>query len=294
MEGLKNPSIAAINKALSQIPNKIVNDFKLPSVEGVTYDFISSEGKQYYNIETGQYLKVSYEPKLITMIAYHGSESKEFVINFGLAEPNDKIIFNTGTVKPSGGRTSDGYGTYNDQLSKTGFCGVAIRVGGNIYFLGKNSLIELDSNVLPNNLSKKELRPYGGENLINNCGLVNGVPTAYKGTGALYYNSGDNPLTFDLTDTYGRNNSGVYGYFKIIFSKDSKGDYYVSNILPNSGTNETSDNYQVTLNPGEYLWCPHTYETNVEGGTWLITPSTSTSGGVLTLNEKLEIIYYKK
>ena len=293
MEGIKNPSIAAINKAISQIPNKIVNDYLFPNIEGVTYDFITPEGNEYYKISTGEYLKVSYEAKVIKMIAYHGTESKEFTINFGLADPDDVLIYNTGTVKPNKGRTSDGFGTYNDQLSKTGFCGVAIRISGKIFFLGKNSLIELDSNKLNTSLTKKELRPYGGESLINNCGLVNGVPTAYKGTGALYYNSGDKDLTFDLSDTYGRNNSGVYGYFKVRFSSNSKGEYYVSEILPNSGTNDTTDNYQVTLKPGEYIWCPHTYETNVEGGTWLISPSTSTSGGVLIENEKIEIIHYK-
>ena len=293
MEGIKNPSLGVLNKAISQIPSRIVNDYKLPEIEGVSYEFVDVEGKQYYNISTGQYLKVSYEAKLITMRAYYGSESKEFTVNFGLAEVGDKIIYNTGATKPSAGNTSDGYGTYNNQLSHTGFGGVAIRVAGKIFFIGKNSLIELDSNTLNSNLTKTQLRPYGGVNFINNCGLVNGTPTEYRGTGALYYNSGDKDLTFDLSDTYGRNNSGAYGYFKVIFSKNSKGEYYVSSILPDSGSNTSSTNYQVTLKPGEYLWCPHTYETNSTGGTWLMNPATSAAGGVLVLNEKLEIIHYK-
>ena len=93
--------------------------------------------------------------------------------------------------------------------------------------------------------------------------------------------------------TYGRNNSGAYGYFKVIFGKDISGSYCVSKVLPNSGTNDTTTNVICELNPGEYLWCPHTYETNVNGGTWLINPASSTSGGVLVEGTKMEIIKYK-
>ena len=124
-------------------------------------------------------------------------------------------------------------------------------------------------------------------------GIVNGKAKEYAGTGALYYNSTNEVLKFDLSDTYGRNNSGAYGYFKVIFGKDISGSYCVSKVLPNSGTNDTTTNVICELNPGEYLWCPHTYETNVNGGTWLINPASSTSGGVLVEGTKMEIIKYK-
>ena len=294
LEGIKNPSIKIVHDVIDLIPKRITDDYKLPSAEGVSYKFIDSEGKNYYNIETGEYLKLSYEAKIIKMEVTHGNYSQEISINFGVADVNDKIIYNTGTVKPSGGKTADGYGTLSTQLSKTGFGGVAIRVDNKVYFIGDKCLININGDSGKQSLTKKELRPLGGENMINNCGIVNGVATEYKGTGALYYNNGSVNVTFDLSDTYGRNNSGVYGYFKVTFSKNNYGEYYVSKVHPNTGTNTSTDKYYVTLKPGEYLWCPHTYETNVDGGTWFMSPSTSTSGGVLTEGKSLEIIYFKK
>lgn len=293
LEGIKNPSALIVNNAIGQIPNRIVNDYLFPQYDGLTYRYASGEDISYYNIDTGKYLKLSLEYNPITIVATHLDYSKSFVVNFGIAEKGDKIIYNTGSAEPSGGITANGFGTYQNQLSTIGFGTVAIRVNNNIYIIGKNALINLKPTSLGNTLSRKDLRPLGGNSILNNYGIIDGVATEYKGSGALYYNSSNQNLKFDLNDTYGRNNSGAYGYYKIIFGFDENHDYYVKEILPNTGSNETVNPYSVTLKPGEYLWCPHTYETNVTGGTWLMNHGASASGGVLNLNVRLEIINFK-
>lgn len=290
---IDNHDIKVLYDLMDKIPAKIVNDYKLPEMEGLSFEYSEGEDSSYYDLKTGKLLKVSYDVKYVTIVATYNETKMSFTINFGLAEEGDKLIFNTGAKAPSAGKTSDGFGTYADQDSAVGFGGVAIRISGKIFFIGKNCLINLSTPESGFTLSRKELRPLGGIDFINNVGIVNGKAKEYAGTGALYYNSTNEVLKFDLSDTYGRNNSGAYGYFKVIFGKDISGSYCVSKVLPNSGTNDTTTNVICELNPGEYLWCPHTYETNVNGGTWLINPASSTSGGVLVEGTKMEIIKYK-
>lgn len=290
---IDNPDIKVLYNLMDKIPTKIVNDYKLPEMEGLSFAYGEGEDSSYYDLQTGKLLKISYEVNYITIVAKYNETTMSFTINFGLAEEGDKLIFSTATKAPSAGNTSDGFGTYENQLSTSGFGGVAVRISGKIFFIGKNCLINLSTPESGSTLSRKELRPLGGVEFINNVGIVNGNPKEYQGTGALYYNSTEEVLKFDLSDTYGRNNSGAYGYFKVIFGKDVNGSYYVSKVLPNSGTNETTTNVVCELNPGEYLWCPHTYETNVKGGTWFMNHGSSASGGVLNEGVKMEIIKYK-
>lgn len=290
LKGLDNPDILILYQLTEKIPSQIVNDYKFPEYDGVIYMYAEDEDSSYYDIDTGRLLKISYEAKYIDFVALKNGTKLNFTINFGIGEEKDKLIYSTKAVKPNNGQTSDGYGTYYDQLNSVGFGGVAIKVNGNIYFIGKNCLISFDDSS-NDTLSRKDLRPLGGE-AINNVGIVNGNAKEYAGTGVLYYNGSNKDLSFDLSDTYGRNNNGAYGYFKVRFSLSSDG-YYVSEILPNSGTNETTNGTICVLKPNEYLWCPHTYETNVDGGTWFMAPSSNTKGGVLTLGKALEIINYK-
>ena len=67
----------------------------------------------------------------------------------------------------------------------------------------------------------------------------------------------------------------------------------VKDIVQHTGVNFKTDNYQVEFAPGDYIWCPHTYETNANGGTWFMFPGPSAAGGMLEENTPLEIIYYK-
>lgn len=294
LEGLKNPSIAIVNNALKMIPTRIVDDYILPAYDGLSYSYAEGEDKSYYNIETGEYLKVSHEAKLIKLIAKHDTYQKEFYINFGVASKDDKVIYNTGGVKPSTGTTQAGNGTYDNQLSAIGFDNIALIVDNKAYFIGASCFIELSPISERTKLTKAELRPLGGVDNFYNYGIVNGVATQYKGTGALYYNNSSSDLSFDLSDTYGRNNASVYGYAKVIFSINNEGEYIVKEILGNSGTNDSTQNVQITLKPFEYLWCPHTYETGNETGTWLMNHGSNAYGGVLSLNTKVEIIKFKE
>lgn len=294
LEGVKDPSIAIVNKAIKMIPSRIVDDYTLPSFEGLSYSYQEGEDSSYYDINTGKYLKVSHETKLIKLVAKHGTYQKEFSINFGIASKDDKLIYNTGGVKPASGSTQAGNGTYNNQLSSVGFDNIAIIVNNKVYFIGAKCFIELSPIGNRTALTKTELRPLGGNDNFYNYGIVNGVATQYKGTGVLYYNSSDSNLTFDLSDTYGRNNACVYGYAKVIFSVDNSGKYIVKEILGNSGTNDSTQNVQTTLKSGEYLWCPHSYETGNETGTWFMNHGSNAYGGVLDLNTVIEIIKFKE
>lgn len=294
LDGLKNPSVLIVHDAIKQVQTQIVADYAFPVISDVTFAYAAGEDESYYNLATGEYLKLSHAYKPLKFTATHGTYTAEFEINFGIAKAGEVLIYNTGAVAPSGTTTAAGGGTAENQQTSVGFGGVAIKVAGKVYFIGKDALINLfKPSAQSNALTQTELRPLGGVGGINNQGIVNGVATPYKGTGALYYNRAAEPLTFDLSDTYGRNNAGAYGYFKVLFGKNSDGVLCVKEIYPNTGTNETTDNYQVTLAPGEYLWCPHSYETNKDGGTHFMYPGAAAAGGVLTEGAVLEIIRYK-
>jgi hypothetical protein len=42
------------------------------------------------------------------------------------------------------------------------------------------------------------------------------------------------------------------------------------------------------------LWAPHTYETNVKSGTWLMNGGLNGSVGVLTIGKQIEVIKLNK
>lgn len=291
-ESIKNPNIKVLYDLVNQIPKQIVDDYKLPTLDGLVYRYAEGEPDTYYDINTGEHKLRTFEAKYIKLIAVYKGVSREFVVNFGIASSDEKIVYNTGAKKPTSGTTSAGNGKYTDQLNSIGFGNVAIKIDGKVYFIGKDALIRLNDSK-GTNLSRSDLRPLGGNDAFYNYGIVKGKAVQYAGSGALYYNESQSNLVFDLSDTYGRNNNGGYGYYKVIFSIDNDGDYSVLKVLPNSGTNTSSENYRVTLKPNEYLWCPHTYETNQDGGTWLINPGPQAFGGVLEAGKKLQIIHYK-
>ena len=294
IEGIKNPDLAVVKKAILAIPSQIVDDFIFPKKDGLVYAYKDSTKENIYNIETGEYSEVIHEYTPVEFSATYGSYSEDFTINFGICDENDQIIYVTGAKKPDKGITSEGFGTKENQESSVGFGGVAIKVEGKVFFIGKNCLIELDD-TNGTALTRSQLRPYGksASGDINNNGFVAGAPAEYKGTGILYHNNSSSTLTFDLTDTYGRANAGSYGYAKCFFSLNENNEYAIRDIVQHTGENFSTDNYQVELAPGEYIWCPHTFETNVEYGTWFMFPGPSAAGGMLEEGTVVSFIYYK-
>jgi len=294
MEGIINPDLGKINRAIQATPKQIIFDFDLPIDEGVTWEYQIGEDDTYFDLQSGTYLKLSHEYRPITLKVSSNDNYKEIVINFGVASSAESIVYATGAVAPvAGGLTSEGNGTYAEQAATSGFGSFAIVVNNKLYFTGKDSYIPLEKPAVGNTLTINELRPLGGTTYINNLGLVNGVPTQYRGTGALYRNVSDEALTFDPSFTYGRNNAASSGYGKVIFTPNVDGTYRVEKALPDSGTNDTTLGNTITLMPGAFLWCPHTFETNATGGTQLIQTSASTSAGVLREGIDIKIIEFK-
>ena len=294
IDSIKNPDLGVVKKAILAIPSQILDDFEFPKKDGLVYAYKDDTKSGIYNIETGEYSEVIHEYTPVVFSATYGSYSEDFTVNFGVCDEGDQIIYVTGAKKPDKGITSEGFGTRENQETSVGFGGVAIRVEGKVFFIGKNCLIELDDSH-GTALTRSELRPYGksAPSDINNNGFVNGGPAEYKGTGILYHNNSSSTLTFDLTDTYGRANAGSYGYAKCFFSLNENNEYAIRDIVQHTGENFSTDNYQVELAPGEYIWCPHTFETNVEYGTWFMFPGPSAAGGMLEEGVVADFIYYK-
>lgn len=296
LEDLIDPNYKAVNQALRAIPRQIVNDFPLPS--GVVWTYKAGQDQSYFDLTTGKYLKVSYEAKYITLVATNNSASKEVTINFGILKEGQTALFYTGKVAPlAGGSTGEGKGTASEQEAKVGFSGIALVVEDKVLFVAEKSYISLTNPLTGNLLGREALRPYGSSadtSATFNQSLVKGVPTGYEGSGTLYKNDSNIDLVFDPSNTYGRNNSGAYGYAKVVFSPNGDGTYTIQQAWDNSGDNTTSLGTTKTLKPGELLWCPHTYETNLTYGTWFMQPGTATNGTpVLVIGKTLETISFK-
>ena len=113
-------------------------------------------------------------------------------------------------------------------------------------------------------------------------------------TVAPIYDKDGTPLNNpQLTDTYGRANAGSYGYAKVFFSLNDNGEYAVTQIYQHTGENFSTDGNIVEFKPGEYIWCPHTFETNASYGTWFMFPGPSAAGGMLEEGVVAEFIHYK-
>lgn len=295
---VNNPDLKVISDAVIQIPNQIINDFVLPSYEGLTYSYGEDQDSSYFNLETGEYLKISYEYNPIIIRLSYNNLTHDLLINFGVARDDETVIYATGLKATAfEGSTANGGGTYEEQAKTIGFGNVVIKVDKKVYIIGEKAYIPVIGTCIMNELGIAELRPYGSSSdttATYNQGLIKGVPTAYSGSGALYENISDAILSFDPSNTYGRNNSGNYGYFKVIFSKNSDGSYIVSQIVSNSGTNTTTNNDKISLEPDQILWAPHTYETNVTSGTWLMNGGLNGSVGVLTIGKQIEVIKLNK
>ncbi|MDL2292635.1 Ig-like domain-containing protein [Acholeplasma sp. OttesenSCG-928-E16] len=285
LDGLLYPEMKVINQVIRQLPSQIVTDFEFPKVDGVSYSFNDNTMNSHFNLLTGELLKMSIETLEAIITVQYLDASKEVTINFGILASGQKSVFASGSTSPSSS-------TYEQQLAAIGFGGYAIIVGDSVFFIGEKAFISLGSG--DSTFLKTELRPYGTSTTIYNQGLIKGVPTATSGGGALYFNTSDNTLSFDISETYGRNNASLYGYGKIIFSPNDNGSYKVNQHLGDSGTNDSTNNILVSLKPGEYLWCPHTYETNINFGTRLHQGGGGiTAVGLLTVGISINILEYK-
>ncbi len=296
MMGVKDPNIALIFDVVRKIPKKINNDFTFPTTNGIIYSYKDSEDTSMFNLQTGVFTKSKFEYKPTTIVASIGDTKYEFQINFGLLDQGQITVFNTGSIAPkSGGQTQDGKGSFDEQLANIGFGGISIVVDNKVYFIGEGSFIKLNKPASGNTLTINHLRPYGSSSdttALYNQSLIKGVSTAYKGDGVLYFNDSDVALTFDPSLTYGRNNSSTYGYGKLVFSPNADGTYTVQKKWADTGTNTTTNGTLQTLQPGEFLYCPHTYNTNQNGGTWLMQEGSGYTG-VLSAGKVIKINYYK-
>ncbi|MGB4015003.1 MAG: InlB B-repeat-containing protein, partial [Bacilli bacterium] len=300
LEILKNPDLAVLNPLIKQIPDQIIDDFTFPTAEGVTWAYKDGEDDSLFDLEAGILLKTSFETALRTIEVSYGETTLELVINFGVVKEDFTPIFYVGGAaadKPAEGNNWDGYGTWDKQLAKTGFGGYLIEYGNKVYFISKNAFIPLVGTEENEHLDRETLRPLGmnGQDSRNNLGLINGIPTEYAGTAALYYNAGDVPIKFYGCDTYGRVNAVFAGYGKVVFSRQEDGSYKVGPMIPEHGGGDDvgtkEGSYIITLNPGDYLWTPHTWETDYNNsgfGTRLCSAQ-----GVLTENSPITVKKFK-
>ncbi len=170
-------------------------------------------------------------------------------------------------------------GTANDQAVSTGFDDIAVLTGGKLFPLGKYSLIELGADATADvTLSEKtDVQVYGTDGTAQfSCGLVMGADKAVAqnsyGHGALYHNAGTFNVTIsEVKNTYGRNLGGEgYGYDRFLFHFDDEKKVYVGTKVA------CADGTSVTLQPGDYFWCPMTAERFGNG----LTNCTGASGKV--------------
>ncbi|MCK9470860.1 MAG: Ig-like domain-containing protein [Bacilli bacterium] len=263
---------------VNEIPSQIMNDYELPTLDGVTWELKEGEDDTLFDVETGTLLRLPIEEEVIVVVATLNSATLEVELRFSIiVEGFEQYFYNTATAG----------GTFENQLTNAGFGGVSILVGGKQYFVGQKAYIPLTGEADNQVLTSAELRPHGsgaGGDEFYNLSLVNGTPTDYAGYATLYHNTSEFDLQFDVSLTYGRNNSAWAGYSKVVFSPQEDGTYKVNPQVGDTGTNEATNGIILTLKPGEMLLCPHTWDT---GGSKLHPLE------VLTADTILDIIYFK-
>ena len=174
-------------------------------------------------------------------------------------------------------------GTIVDQVNTVGLGDYAIITEGKLFVIGKHAAIELGKDATEDTTldSKEAVQVYGTDGSAQfSCGLVNdatkeaGVRAQNSyGYGALYHNAGQFKVTIsDARFTYGRvglpDPKENFGYDKFLFHYDEEKKVYVgTEISPAADTS-------VTLEPGDFLWCPMTAERFCTG----LTNCTGASG----------------
>lgn len=280
---LENAEARIVELVIDTLPKQIKTDYSFNTYSNtVTYKYTDDTTvNTYFNLATGVLLKSVYAVNNQTVKVTFGSKSSNVEINFGILSTTNTGVYYTG-------KGVNQPGSVETQTSATGFEEYTITIGTMTYFLPIKSYIPLTSVGSTDEEARKALRPYsykedGTINSTytfspdNNQGLIKGIPTKENGAGTLYENTSDVDLTFKHKLTYGR--VGTWGgYYKIIFSPTSTTGSYSTAIMVGQGDNDAT----ITLKPGEFLWCPHIFETNSAYGTQLIWNSSSSTGGVLT------------
>ena len=181
-------------------------------------------------------------------------------------------------------------GTLSTQEEQVGIGEYAIVVNDDLYVMPKSALIRLGLNATADyTISEKndETCPYGIDTAQNSTGIVynssTGVATKQNsyGHGALYLNASNYKITFSdvSATTYGRQLAGAdYGYERFVFVPQEDGTYLTKFV-------GSAANTELTLNPGEFLWCPMTAER------WSVplTNCNGVSGAVGVLSDGLTI-----
>lgn len=275
-----------------EIPALIMDDYMLPTMDGLAWSLKEGQDATLYNIETGELLRFPGAGEDLVVVATINSVAYEITLHFGIVDANltQRYYNSSDTFAAASG------GTFDTQVARAGFGGYTIIVNGMQFFIGKNAYISLVGETEEQVFTKEQLRPLGlgsATELYNN-GLVTGgvVSTSQRGYGVLYENTGTVAIKFNLSNTYGRNNASFAGYGKVKFVPQTDGTYLVKAHESDSGTNTTDTGVELTLQPGEMLWCPHTWDT--KSGTYLSSPKTGGfEGGALAENAVLKIVEFK-
>ena len=288
----QDPDEIAIEILKSKIPANIMNDYELPTLEGLVWSLKEGEDDTLYDVATGELLRFPNESEKLVVIATYKEVEYEVELNFSIIDPTKtQFYYNSNDTF-----TAASGGTYATQVARAGFAGYTIFVGNKQFFLGEKAYIALEGEEEGQKLTREELRPLGlgSETQFFNNGLVTGgeVSINQRGYGVLYENTGDVAIKFNLSDTYGRNNAAFAGYAKIKFVPNEDGTYTVMAHEPDTGTNTTDTGTEITLNPGEMLWCPHTWDT--KSGTYFVSPKPEGyEGGALAPDTIIEIVQFK-
>ena len=152
-------------------------------------------------------------------------------------------------------------GTIVDQVGSVGLGDYAIITNGKLFVIPKYAGIELGKDATADVTldTKESVQVHGTDGTTQfSCGLVmtaSGVEARNSyGHGALYHNAGEFKVTItEVKNTYGRNLGGAaYGYDRFLFHFDAEKQLYVGTKI------SAADGTSVTLEPGDFLWCPMT------------------------------------
>ena len=185
-------------------------------------------------------------------------------------------------------------GTIADQFNTTGLGKYAFIVGNKFFITGKYAAIELGAGATEDiTPTKAELQPYGVDNDTNNSTAIINTADGPKnqdsyGYGALYHNAGDKKVIIsDIVNLYGRTISGAtYGYNRYLFHYDAEKKAYVGTLLVNAEGAPNTAGISVTMEPGDFLWCPMTAERYCSG----LTDRDTAVIGVLKDGIEVQII----
>lgn len=179
------------------------------------------------------------------------------------------------------------------QAANVGVGNVAVVIGDKLFPLPAKALIELgkDATADVTLTEKTDLQVYGTDGTSQfSTGLAYDATTGTVtpknsyGHGAMYFNAGQFNVSFNIQNTYGRDlNTADHGYQKVLFSYDAEKAAYVAKVVGTNG--------DLTMKPGEYLWCPMSAERFCTG----LTTCNGASGvaGVLADGVEAQIVNVK-